>query len=106
MRIHVAQVAADRETLIVVELPLGATVDAAIRASGLDARAVAGLEERVFAIFGRRVTADTVLADGDRVEITRPLQCDPKAVRRKRASLSASRADGDDAAPRARRSKT
>ncbi len=36
-------------------------------------------------IFGRRVGRDALLADGDRVEIYRPLQADPKASRRARA---------------------
>jgi putative ubiquitin-RnfH superfamily antitoxin RatB of RatAB toxin-antitoxin module len=36
-------------------------------------------------IYGRRVTLDTKLADGDRVEIYRPLRADPKEARRQRA---------------------
>jgi hypothetical protein len=36
-------------------------------------------------IFGRRVGRDALLADGDRVEIYRPLQADPKTLRRARA---------------------
>jgi putative ubiquitin-RnfH superfamily antitoxin RatB of RatAB toxin-antitoxin module len=36
-------------------------------------------------IHGRRVPLDTALADGDRVEVYRPLQADPKAARRRRA---------------------
>ncbi len=38
-----------------------------------------------FGIFGRSCAADTILRDGDRVEIYRPLKCDPKEMRRKRA---------------------
>ena len=36
-------------------------------------------------IFSRRVAADDVLQDGDRVEIYRPLTLDPKDARRRRA---------------------
>ena len=36
-------------------------------------------------IFGRRVPPATRLADGDRVEIYRPLALDPKEQRRRRA---------------------
>jgi putative ubiquitin-RnfH superfamily antitoxin RatB of RatAB toxin-antitoxin module len=36
-------------------------------------------------IFSRRVTADDLLHDGDRVEIYRPLTLDPKDARRRRA---------------------
>ena len=35
-------------------------------------------------IFGKRVKDDTVLRDGDRIEIYRPLVADPKDARRKR----------------------
>ncbi|MGH8313045.1 MAG: RnfH family protein, partial [Gammaproteobacteria bacterium] len=36
-------------------------------------------------IFGRAVVPQQLLRDGDRVEIYRPLQVDPKQARRKRA---------------------
>ncbi len=39
-----------------------------------------------FAIFGCATTLDAPLNDGDRVEILRPLQRDPKEARRQRAS--------------------
>lgn len=60
-----------------VRLPAGATVRDALAASGLTADQVG--------IFGKRVTMDARLADGDRVEIYRPLKLDPKEARRKRA---------------------
>lgn len=37
-------------------------------------------------IFGKKKAPDTVLRDGDRVEIYRPLLADPKESRRRRAS--------------------
>ncbi|MFS0753977.1 RnfH family protein [Noviherbaspirillum sp. 1P10PC] len=36
-------------------------------------------------IFGKKKAPDTVLRDGDRVEIYRPLVADPKDARRRRA---------------------
>jgi putative ubiquitin-RnfH superfamily antitoxin RatB of RatAB toxin-antitoxin module len=36
-------------------------------------------------IYGKLKTLDTVLRDGDRVEIYRPLIADPKVTRRRRA---------------------
>lgn len=36
-------------------------------------------------IFGKRVTPQTMVADGDRIEIYRPLVFDPKESRRRRA---------------------
>lgn len=65
-----------------VVLPAGSTVADAVSAAGWtdDAEAVA------FAVHGVRVTRDAPLADGDRVELLRPLVADPKEARRRRAA--------------------
>jgi uncharacterized protein len=60
-----------------LNLPAGATVRDALAASGLEAHACG--------IFGKRVALDRKLAEGDRVEIYRPLALDPKEARRWRA---------------------
>lgn len=65
------------ERIFALELPDGATVQ--------DALAKAGLEARSAGIFGETVPLETRLADGDRVEIYRPLKIDPKEARRRRA---------------------
>ena len=58
----------------------------AIRASGLlDRFQQWRLPELVVGVFGKKVNLDTLLADGDRVEIYQPLQIDPKEARRLRA---------------------
>jgi len=44
------------------------------------------LEDAKVGIFGKVAAMTTVLSDGDRVEIYRPLIADPKEVRRKRAA--------------------
>ena len=62
-------------------LPEGATVAAALAACGFDPGAIAG-----YAVFGERVTTATVLRDGDRLELLRPLLVDPKEARRRRAA--------------------
>ena len=64
-----------------VDLPEGATVAAAVTAAGFasDAEIVG------HAVFGVRATPDTVLREGDRVELLRPLLADPKESRRRRA---------------------
>ena len=84
MRIVVACVAPGIELLIPLELPDGATVNDAVAASRIGERVDIDLDARVFAIFGRCVAPGTPLTDGDRVEVTRPLVCDPKAARRAR----------------------
>jgi putative ubiquitin-RnfH superfamily antitoxin RatB of RatAB toxin-antitoxin module len=38
-----------------------------------------------YAVFGERVGMDTVLDDGDRLELLQPLLVDPKEARRRRA---------------------
>ena len=60
-----------------VDLPPGATVADALAASGWRAEAVA--------VFGIRATPDSLLQDGDRIELLRPLEADPKQARRTRA---------------------
>lgn len=87
MRVCVAYVAPDSELLVALELADGAIVDDALRASGIVER-IGVPDAAGLAVFGRRVSGATVLRDGDRVEVTRPLLCDPKAVRRDRAARS------------------
>lgn len=66
-----------------VDLPEGARVDDAIAVVDFtSASEIAGV-----AVFGQRVTRQHVLADGDRVELLRELQVDPKAARRARAAV-------------------
>jgi len=65
-----------------VRLAPGATVAEALAAVGHPEQ---GAHAEV-GIFGIRVTRETALADGDRVEIYRAIQCDPKAMRRQRAA--------------------
>jgi len=85
LAVTVAYAAPGVEAIVAVALPAGATVADAVAASGLVARLgldAAGLD---CAFFGERAALATPLADGDRVELTRPLTADPKRVRRKRA---------------------
>ena len=64
-----------------LDLPEGTTVGEAIERSGLALETVAAL-----AVHGVRVERDALLRDGDRVELLRPLQADPKEARRRRAA--------------------
>jgi uncharacterized protein len=86
MRVLVVYAAPGVEAQVDVELAPGTVVADAVAASGLFARfnlAPAAIE---FAIYGQRARPDTPLADGDRVELTRPLVADPMTARRKRAA--------------------
>ncbi len=75
------------ETFVVeLELPAGSTLLEAVKASGVLQRyPQIELATQKLGIFGKLRPADTVLRDGDRVEIYRPLQADPKETRRRRA---------------------
>jgi len=91
MHVVVAYVAPGVELLVPLELPDGASVQDAVTASRIGERAGGDLDASACAIFGRRVAPGTRLADGDRVEIVRPLACDPKAARRTRARRAGER---------------
>jgi len=67
-----------------LDLPTGSTVAEAIRASGV-ADQIENFNGGRVGVFGRIVQGATVLRDGDRVEIYRPLEIDPKDARRRRA---------------------
>lgn len=66
-----------------VSLPAGSTVADAIAAAALDPALLAGVAG--VAVHGELAGQDTALRDGDRVELLRPLQADPKDARRARA---------------------
>ena len=79
LRIEIVHATRDEQVVCALEVPRGATVIDAVRRSGATAD-----EGTAFGIYGRRVRADTLLEDGDRVEIYRPLVADPKVARRRR----------------------
>jgi putative ubiquitin-RnfH superfamily antitoxin RatB of RatAB toxin-antitoxin module len=86
LRVEVVYATAESQTLVCVELAPGATIADAIAAARrkpeFEKLDVAGLR---VGIFGKLAEAATRLADGDRVEIYRPLQVDPMQARRRRA---------------------
>ena len=67
-----------------LELPEGACVGDGLAASGWNDADCAGV-----AVFGIRAAPDQPLRDGDRVEVLRALQADPKDARRRRAAQKA-----------------
>jgi putative ubiquitin-RnfH superfamily antitoxin RatB of RatAB toxin-antitoxin module len=76
-----------RQHVFALRLAAGSTVRDAIRSSGLAAQCPE-IEANALqvGVYGRVVALGTVLQDGDRVEIYRPLVADPKQARRRRAS--------------------
>jgi uncharacterized protein len=86
LAITVAYAAPGAEAIVALTLPAGATVEQAVTASGLRERFALAGRSIGYAIYGQRVDGDMPLADGDRIEITRPLVADAKQVRRTRAT--------------------
>lgn len=95
LRVEVAYAQPETQVVIPIEVPTGTTLAQAIALSGIAAR-FPGLDTDAAAvgIFGALVKdRSQVLRDGDRVEIYRPLQIDPKAARANRASAKRRKPD-------------
>ncbi len=76
----------DKQRLIELEVEEGATVAEVLDASGIYSRFCnANLSELPVGIWGTVVKRDAAVRDGDRVEIYRPLEMDPREARRLRA---------------------
>jgi len=91
MRVTVAWALPDEQVVAPLDLPEGATVDGAIRASGLQLMfPEIDLASHGVGIYGRVVSLGQVLREGDRVEIYRPLQMDPREARRRLAAAGQS----------------
>ena len=87
IRVEVAYVTSQQQTVIPLQASSGITVAQAIALSGIDQHhPEIDLATQAVGIFGERTTLERVLRDGDRVEIYRPLQADPKQARRRRAA--------------------
>lgn len=86
MRVEIAYARPERQILETLDVPTGARVRDAVEQSGLCRRfPEIDLERDGAGVFGRRVSLDRELREGDRVEIYRPLEIDPKERRRRLA---------------------
>ncbi len=94
IKIEVAYALPDKQTLLAISVAEGTTVKQGIELSGiLQQYAELDLQKNAVGIFGKRVLQvdQQELQDGDRIEIYRPLQADPKEVRRRRAEKAANK---------------
>jgi putative ubiquitin-RnfH superfamily antitoxin RatB of RatAB toxin-antitoxin module len=90
LKVQVCFALPDRAVVTDLVLPAGATLQQAVNASGLRQQYPdIDLTLQKAGIFGKVRPADTLLRDGDRVEIYRPLQADPMETRRRRAKHKA-----------------
>ena len=91
--VQVVYALADEQVVLSLEVSHGTTVGEAVAISRLlerfpelrAARAKVG-------IYGKPVSSDTIVRDGDRVELYRPLVADPKTARARRAAHARRRA--------------
>ncbi len=74
---------------VALNLPAGATVRAAVEASG-----VPNAGDARVGVWGRKAALDQPLREGDRVEVYRALRVDPKLARRERFGRQGARGAG------------
>ena len=90
IRIRVVCAEAGRQTVLDLEVEAGCTAEEALRRSGILAiHTDADAGACGIGIFGREVPRDYRLQDGDRLEVLRPLQEDPRERRRRLAKQAA-----------------
>lgn len=89
IQVEVAYARPGEQAILTLAVPAGTKAEEAILASGILARfPEIDLPNARLGLFSRPVAYDEPLRDGDRVEIYRPLQADPKQVRRQRAAAT------------------
>jgi len=86
VNVTVVYAAEATQDCVPVSLPAGSTAGDAIRRSGLAAAWGLDLTALVIAVRGRAIAAHARIADGDRIELLRPISADPKEARRRRAA--------------------
>jgi putative ubiquitin-RnfH superfamily antitoxin RatB of RatAB toxin-antitoxin module len=85
--VEVAYAKPEEQVILSLKVPEGASVEQAIKASGLLSRFPEIEPSGIKAgIFGNVCSMDQILKQADRVEIYRPLFHDPKEARRQRAA--------------------
>ena len=87
IRVEVAYARPDRQAILSVEVPAGATLEQAIALSRIQEQfpeiELAGAD---VGVFGKLSRLSATVRPGDRIEIYRPLIADPKEVRKQRAA--------------------
>jgi uncharacterized protein len=87
MKIELVMAWPRRHETVALDLPENATLGQALEAAGWCW--IEGVDG--YAIFGINAETSTLLHEGDRIELLRPLQIDPKDARRRRASNTSSK---------------
>jgi hypothetical protein len=91
LNVCVALARPDRQEVVALELEEGATVADALRlAKAAEFFPGIAADQLRAGIWGKAAALETHLREGDRVEVYRALQADPKEMRRARAALRTS----------------
>lgn len=97
INVEVAYALPEEQAIVSVSVEEGAAPAEALAQSGfLDRFAKESLEAKQFGVWGRPVGRDYQLKDGDRVEVYRPLQRDPRDARRILAQSGLTMSDASD----------
>lgn len=84
--VEVAYALPDEQLILSLQVEAGTTIKQAIEQSGiLEKYPQINLGKDKVGVFGKAQKLDTILQTRDRIEIYRPITCDPKEVRRQRA---------------------
>jgi putative ubiquitin-RnfH superfamily antitoxin RatB of RatAB toxin-antitoxin module len=89
IRVQLCYATPDTELLKDLEVSVGTTIEQAIAGSGLLPEI--DLQQTPVGIFGKKKELSTVLRDGDRIEVYRPMHPDPEETKRRRAAKRAAR---------------
>jgi putative ubiquitin-RnfH superfamily antitoxin RatB of RatAB toxin-antitoxin module len=85
MNVGVCYAQADRQSWLRLEVPDNSTIEETIQLSGLLSNyPEINLTQQKVGIFGKLAKLDTIVQEGDRVEIYRQITVDPKMVQRRR----------------------
>ena len=77
---------AERQVLLALDVAEGASVADVIARSDIGSQfPELAVDEMPVGIWGRPVSRDSLVGHGDRVELYRPLEIDPREARRRRA---------------------
>ena len=88
MQVEVVFALESKQELLVVELPDGATVGSAIERSGLVRQFPDfDFDSLQAGVWGKPIGRDHVVKEGDRIEIYRPLEMDPRDARRLKVGI-------------------
>ncbi len=92
INVEVAYALPHKQAILALAVPEGTSALEAARRSGITDRFEGiDLDNAKLGIFGKPVSPEQALREGDRVEIYRPLIADPKEVRKARAARNRER---------------